>query len=104
MQIDNEHFLKLSHDLEKLKSLDQDTQASKVFSMVDSLQNHFLAIEPKAKEIQNLSDHYQKKFQALKSSLMQKNFDMAKQDLVNLAHMNDKIKNKLDSHLKKFSR
>ena len=104
MQIDNEHFLKLSRDLEKLKSLDQDTQASKVFSMVDSLQNHFLAIEPKAREVQNLSEQYQKRFQALKSSLMQKNFDIAKQDLVNLAHMNETLKNKIDSQLRKFSR
>ena len=104
MQIDNEHFLKLSRDLEKLKNLDQDTQASKVFSMVDSLQHHFLAIEPKAREVQNLSDHYQKKFQALKSSLMQKNFDLAKSDLVNLAHMNENLRNKIDSQLRKFSK
>jgi len=104
MQIDNEHFLKLSRDLEKLKNLDQDTQTNKVYSMVDSLQHHFLSIEPKAREIQNLSEHYQKKFQALKSSLMQKNFDIAKQDLVNLAHMNDTLKNKIDSQLRKFSK
>ncbi len=35
---------------------------------------------------------------------MQKNFDIAQQDLVNLAQMNENLRNKIDSHLKKFSR
>jgi hypothetical protein len=104
MQIDNKHFLKLSQDLDKIKNTAMETRESKVFGLIDSLDPHFRKMQPKAREIHNLTDEYTKKFQALKSALSQKNFDHAQQDLVKLAAINENIKTKLNTHLKNFER
>jgi len=104
MQIDNTHLLKLSRDLDALKGATKETQESRAYNLIDSLDPHFVKMAPKAKEIHNLAEEYMKKFQALKSALSQKNFDHAQQDLVKLASINESLKTKLSTQLKSFER
>ena len=104
MQIDNTHLLKLSQDLDKIKNTAMEVRGDKVYGLIDSLDSHFRKMQPKAKEIHNLTEEYIKKFQALKSALSQKNFEHAQQDLVKLASINDSIKTKLNTHLKNFEK
>ncbi len=104
MQIDNIHLLKLSQDLDKIKNTALETKEDKVYSLIDSLDPHFKKMQPKAKEIFNLTEEYTKKFQALKSALSQKNFEHAQQDLIKLASINENIKTKLNTHLKNFEK